>query len=116
MVFIAKMQDEIPATAKILDVLAKLAQMPQFTAVPEKEVVACNVDSKDVMACVGHLYAKVCKYTHGNDEEWFENAVILRAREYEDYEVTSLVIFLKTQSELQLPLNWREDTSCKVAG
>jgi len=110
------MQEKVPPTAKIPDVLAKLARMPEFTAVLEREVQVRKVDAKDVMACVGQLYAKVCKCSHGNEEEWFQDAVIIRTRDFEDYEVTALVTLLKTQSRLQSRLDWREETSCKAAG
>jgi len=106
------MQGELPETCDIQTGLNKLARMPPFPAILKTVVRARKLDINDVRSCVGHLYAKVCKCTNGNDCTW-EMAVIVRVMEFEDNELAALVTFLKAQSQLLVALRWVEDASCK---
>jgi len=90
-----------------------VAQWPEFTAVLNEEVLARKLEAKDVMACVGHLYATAHNPTDGNDDT-FTNVIILRAAEFKANERAALVTFLKVQSGWACPHDWTEDAACKA--
>jgi len=90
-----------------------VAQRPEFTTVLNEEVLARKLNAKDVIACVGHLYAKAYNPRDGNDDA-HTNVIILRTAKFEENERAALVTFLKVQSKWACPHDWREDAACKT--
>ena len=107
MVFLAKLEKKIPPTVEVQEGLNKLAQRSEFTEILHKEVQARKLVVEDVMACLNHLYNKVCKRT--NDME--DSVVVVRASRYTDNERAALIVLLKLQKDWLYPLDWIEDTS-----
>jgi len=105
MVFLAKLEEKVPATAGIQDGLDILAQRPEFTKALNKEVQERKLAAENVLDCVGHLYAKVGNNTDGNDATW-TNAINVRFTEFGDDERAALVVFLNVQSKWLGALDW----------
>ncbi|PUU78229.1 hypothetical protein B9Z19DRAFT_1193493 [Tuber borchii] len=106
MVYLSQLQKKVPPTAGIQQGLDRLAQGDEFTTILHKEVEARKLGVKDVMACIDYLYERVSHRTNGNDND-FHNTIIVRALDYNDYEMAALVIFLKVQSNWPNPLKWK---------
>ncbi|PUU72883.1 hypothetical protein B9Z19DRAFT_1136436 [Tuber borchii] len=107
MVYLAKLEEKIPPTVGVQEGLDKLAQRSEFTEVLHKEVQARKLVVEDVMACLNHLYDKVCKRT----KEMEDAMVVVRAARYTDNERAALVVLLKLQDNWLDPLDWIEDMS-----
>ncbi|PUU72879.1 hypothetical protein B9Z19DRAFT_1069412 [Tuber borchii] len=99
--------EKIPPTVGVQEGLDKLAQRSEFTEVLHKEVQARKLVVEDVMACLNHLYDKVCKRT----KEMEDAMVVVRAARYTDNERAALVVLLKLQDNWLDPLDWIEDMS-----
>ncbi|PUU84197.1 hypothetical protein B9Z19DRAFT_1118042 [Tuber borchii] len=96
-----------PTNCGVQEGLDKLAQRSEFTEVLHKEVQARKLVVEDVMACLNHVYDKVCKRTKDMEDAM----VVVRVARYTDNERAALVVFLKLQDNWLYPLDWIEDMS-----
>jgi len=104
-------EDKIPGNNTEHTGLVPLAQRKEFNAILDEEVKVRKLSAKDVIACIGNLYARVYECARGNDD--LRGGIVVRASKFNDNECAALVTFLKLQSQWRIPLDWIEDTSRK---